>query len=73
MSVERASGGSSLVDVLDRILDKGVVVEASVRISAVAIDLANVDTRVVVASADTYLGYGETGAGSRAEEPGAVP
>jgi gas vesicle structural protein len=59
MAVERASGGSSLIDVLDRILDKGIVIDAWVRISLVGIDLVTVEARVVVASIDTYLKYAD--------------
>jgi len=59
MAVERAPGGSSLIDVLDRVLDKGIVVDAWVRISLVGIDLITVEARVVVASIDTYLKYAE--------------
>ena len=59
MPVERASGGSSLVDVLDRVLDKGIVIDAWVRVSLVGIDLITVEARVVVASIDTYLKYAE--------------
>jgi gas vesicle structural protein len=78
MAVERISGGSSLIDVLDRVLDKGIVIDAWVRISLVGIDLITVEARVVVASIDTYLKYadavGLTGLVSRpqlteAEEP----
>lgn len=59
MAVERHSGGSSLIDVLDRVLDKGIVIDAWVRISLVGIDLITVEARVVVASIDTYLKYAE--------------
>jgi hypothetical protein len=59
MAVERQSGGSSLIDVLDRILDKGIVIDAWVRISLVGIDLITVEARVVVASIDTYLKYAD--------------
>ena len=59
MAVERAAGGSSLIDVLDRILDKGIVVDAWVRISLVGIDLITVEARVGIASIDTYLKYAE--------------
>jgi gas vesicle structural protein len=81
MAVERISGGSSLIDVLDRVLDKGIVIDAWVRISLVGIDLITVEARVVVASIDTYLKYadavGLTGLVSRpqlggAEEPEVV-
>lgn len=81
MAVERVSGGSSLIDVLDRVLDKGIVIDAWVRVSLVGIDLITVEARVVVASIDTYLKYadavGLTGLVSRpqftpTEEPAAM-
>ena len=53
MAVERAAGGTSLIDVLDRVLDKGIVIDAWVRVSLVGIDLITVEARVVVASIDT--------------------
>jgi len=59
MPVERSSGGSSLIDVLDRVLDKGIVIDAWVRVSLVGIELVTVDARVVVTSIDTYLKYSE--------------
>src|SRR5258706_16303521 len=59
MPVERASGGSSLIDVLDRVLDKGIVIDAWVRVSLVGIDLLTVEARIVVASIDTYIKYSE--------------
>jgi hypothetical protein len=55
--VERVSGGSSIIDVLDRVLDKGIVIDAWARISIVGIDLMTVDARAVVASNDTPLNY----------------
>jgi gas vesicle structural protein len=58
-AVERAPGGTSLIDVLDRVLDKGIVMDAWVRVSLVGIDLITVDSRVVVTSIDTYLRYAE--------------
>jgi gas vesicle structural protein len=69
MAVERAAAGSSLIDVLDRVLDKGIVIDAYVRVSLVGIDLVTVEARIVVASVDTYLKYSEaigvTGIASR--------
>src|SRR3954453_23590826 len=59
MAVERAPSGTSLIDVLDRVLDKGIVIDAWVRVSLVGIDLITVEARVVVASIDTYLRYAE--------------
>jgi gas vesicle structural protein len=60
MAVERrAAGGSNLIDVLDRVLDKGIVIDAWVRVSLAGIDLITVEARVVVASIETYLKYSE--------------
>jgi hypothetical protein len=59
MNVERDSATSSLIDVLDRVLDKGIVIDAWVRVSLVGIDLLTVEARIVVASIDTYLKYSE--------------
>ena len=70
MAVERAAGGSSLIDVLDRVLDKGIVIDSWVRVSLVGIDLITVEARVVVASIDTYLKYSEAvGAAASAARP----
>jgi gas vesicle structural protein len=57
MAIERTSGTSSLIDVLDRVLDKGIVIDAWVRVSLVGIDLITVEARVVVASIATYVQY----------------
>ena len=57
MAVERQQGGTSFFDVLDRVLDKGIVVDAWARVSLAGIDLITVEERVVVASIDTYLKY----------------
>ena len=59
MAVERAAAGSSLIDVLDRVLDKGIVIDAYVRVSLVGIELLTIDARVVIASVDTYLRFAE--------------
>ncbi len=59
MAVEKTIGSSSLVEVVDRILDKGVVVDAWVRVSLVGIELLAVEARVVAASVETYLKYAE--------------
>src|SRR5688572_23145845 len=74
MPVERASGGTSLIDVLDRVLDKGIVIDAWVRVSLVGIDLLTVEARVVVASIDTYLKYSEAvGTVAPVARPAALP
>lgn len=59
MTVERTFGAASLIDVLDRVLDKGIVIDAWVRVSLVGIDLITEKTRVVVASSETHLQYSE--------------
>jgi hypothetical protein len=58
-AVSRAPQPSSLADVLDLILDKGLVIDAYVRVSLVGIELLTIDARVVVASVDTYLRFAE--------------
>ena len=55
---------SSLADVIDTILDKGLVIDAYVRVSIVGIELLTVDARIVVASVDTYLRFAEGSTGS---------
>lgn len=52
-------GGGSLYDVLELILDKGLVIDAFVRVSLVGIEILKIDVRVVVASVDTYLRFAE--------------
>ena len=73
MPVERTTGGTSLIDVLDRVLDKGIVIDAWVRVSLVGIDPITVEARVVVASIETYLKYSEAvGTITPASKPVAV-
>ena len=50
---------SGLADVIDIILDKGLVIDAYVRVSLVGIELLTVDARIVIASVDTYLRFAE--------------
>jgi hypothetical protein len=59
MAVEKTNASSSLVEVVDRILDKGVVIDAWARVSLVGIELLAVEARVVVAGVETYLKYAE--------------
>jgi hypothetical protein len=59
MAVEKAMASSSIVEVIDRILDKGIVVDAWVRISLVGIEALSLEVRLVVASVETYLKYAE--------------
>ena len=62
MTVMQSGGGpspSGLADVIETILDKGLVVDAYVRVSLVGIEVLTIDARVVVASVDTYLRFAE--------------
>lgn len=68
MAIESANSSSSLVEVVDRILDKGVVVDAWVRVSLVGIELLAIEARVVIASVDTWLKYAEAVGLTKAEE-----
>jgi hypothetical protein len=53
------ASGTGLADVIDTILDKGLVIDAFVRVSLVGIEVLTIDARVVVASVDTYLRFAE--------------
>ena len=59
MPLERRTAGTSVIDVLDRVLDKGIVIDAWARVSLIGIDLITVDARVVVASIETYSKYAQ--------------
>jgi hypothetical protein len=59
MTLERGGNRASLVDVFDRVLDKGIVIDAWVSISLAGIDLITVEARVVVASIQTYLKHAD--------------
>jgi gas vesicle structural protein len=69
MSVERSPAASNLVEVLDRVLDKGIVIDAWVRVSVVGIDLISVEARVVVASIETYMRNFDSLAGASLATP----
>ena len=58
-SVNRAPRPSGLADVLDLVLDKGIVIDAYLRVAVVGIELLTLDARVVIASVDTYLRFAE--------------
>jgi gas vesicle structural protein len=58
-SLTRTPHPSSLYDVLDLILDKGLVIDLYVRVSLVGIELLTIDARIVIASVDTYLRFAE--------------
>jgi len=57
--VQKSGGSSSLADVLNVILDKGIVIDAWVRLSVIGIEILTLEARVVVASVETYLRYAE--------------
>jgi len=62
LPAQRSGGGggtSGLYDVLELILDRGLVIDAFVRVSLVGIEILKIDVRVVVASVDTYLRFAE--------------
>jgi gas vesicle structural protein len=58
-TVTRRPQSGSLAEVIDIILDKGLVIDAYVRVSLVGIELLTIDIRVVIASVDTYLHFAE--------------
>src|SRR3972149_5517112 len=57
--VQKTMVSSSLSEVVDRILDKGIVIDAFVKVSLVGIELLSIEARVVIASVETYLKYAE--------------
>ena len=59
MAVQQPMDGPSLIDVLDRVLDKGIVIDTWARVSLVGLDMITIESRVMVASFDTYLSYSE--------------
>jgi gas vesicle structural protein len=66
MAVAQAGGGyvsrpqpSGLAEVIDIILDKGLVIDAYVRVSLIGIEILTIDARIVIASVDTYLRFAE--------------
>ena len=66
MAVSAPSGGyidrprpSGLADVIEVILDKGLVIDAYVRVSLIGIEILTIDARIVIASVDTYLRFAE--------------
>jgi gas vesicle structural protein len=57
--LQRPGGGGTLADVIDIILDKGLVIDAYVRVSLIGIEILTIDARIVIASVDTYLRFAE--------------
>jgi hypothetical protein len=73
MTIDRLAPTVSTVDVLDRVLDKGIVIDAWVQFSLVGISLVTLQERVVVASIQTYLQYSESLAHAAASAPPPAP
>lgn len=69
MALERTPSASDIIDILDRVLDKGIVIDAWVRVSLIGIELVTVEAPVVVASIQTYLGYADVLADVRSGAP----
>jgi hypothetical protein len=57
--IQKTTDSSSLAEVVDRILDKGIVIDAWAKVSLVGIELLSIEARVVIASVETYLKYAE--------------
>ena len=60
VSADQPSVGASVIDVLDHVLDKGIVIDAWVKVQLVGIDLLTVEARVLVASIETYVKHSKT-------------
>jgi hypothetical protein len=58
--LQRAPSPSGLADVVDLILDKGLVIDAYIRVAVIGIELITIDARIVIASVDTYLRFAES-------------
>ncbi len=57
--VQKSTDSSSLAEVIDRVLDKGIVIDAFIKVSLVGIELLAIEVRIVIASVETYLKYAE--------------
>ena len=57
--IQKSTDSSSLAEVIDRVLDKGIVIDAFVKVSLVGIELISIEARIVIASVETYLKYAE--------------
>src|SRR3954447_19519460 len=57
--LQRAPSASGLADVVELILDKGLVIDAFVRVAVIGIEILTIDARIVIASVDTYLRFAE--------------
>ncbi len=59
MGVKKEIHSASLAEVLDRVLDKGIVIDLYARVSLVGIEILTVDSRIVIASVETWLRYAD--------------
>lgn len=57
--LEKCRDGSSLVEVVDRILDKGIVIDVFARVSVLGVELLTVEARIIVSSIETWLRYAD--------------
>ena len=57
--IQKSTDSSSLAVVVDRILDKGIVIDVWIKVSLVGIELLSIEARIVIASVETYLKYAE--------------
>jgi hypothetical protein len=76
MGMERAIGSdASYIDIVDRVMDKGIVIDAWMRVSVGGIDLITIEAHVIVASIETYLAHWPAfdGAATLARSPVFVP
>lgn len=58
-AIKKSVDSSSLAEVIDRILDKGIVIDAFVKVSLVGIELLSIEARIIIASVETYLKYAD--------------
>ena len=73
-AVQTSTGASSLAEVVDRILDRGIVIDLWAKISLVGIEIISIEARVVIASVETYLKYAQAiGLTATAARPAAAP
>ena len=72
MAVVHEDGRATLIEVLDRVLDKGIVIDAWVRVSLAGMDLLTLEARVVMASLETYLSHAGKLSSSSSVAPPAI-
>lgn len=73
MGIERVPPQASLVDVIDRVLDKGIVIDLWAKVSVAGLELITIDARVVVSSIETYMKFSESMARANRAAPPPLP